>query len=309
MTTTIERIDWNYVRDIDVNQLWGQAVALYRAGEPWRLSAEECDVRDDTNEEHKVGSLLDGWIETWFDLTDDPRDAMKASGIASHLMSKDIRLHGSETAQAMAIAKALQRLGANKGEGRMRYWYVGIRPRHEPNNTPPPEGVSTSQALTEVPTKALTKNTPLQSHGEHMRTCKHLLEQTLEKQSYQGGEEKTERVDGFSAEVPTGTHTTGEIKHQEEENTPVSTLVGTSSRSTDQVRTEVSVVPGTTNVNAQAESEPLAPPRLVIVPEGDGWYVCEHEGDELYHTNNVCYPTEAAARMVAQQIYTQAQHE
>jgi predicted transcriptional regulator len=48
---------------------------------------------------------------------------------------------------------------------------------------------------------------------------------------------------------------------------------------------------------------------LVVVEQPDGWYVCKHEGDDLYHTNNVCYPTEAAARMVAQQIYTQAQHE
>jgi hypothetical protein len=45
------------------------------------------------------------------------------------------------------------------------------------------------------------------------------------------------------------------------------------------------------------------------VPEGGGWYVCEKDGDDYYHTDNVCYPTGSDARMAAQQLYAQARRE
>ena len=38
MSTNLTKIDKNYSQDIDVNQLWGQAVALFNMGEPWVLT-------------------------------------------------------------------------------------------------------------------------------------------------------------------------------------------------------------------------------------------------------------------------------
>jgi hypothetical protein len=54
----------------------------------------------------------------------------------------------------------------------------------------------------------------------------------------------------------------------------------------------------------RACSEPpvflLASVRLVVVEQPEGWYACEQVGDELFHTDEVCYLTEKAARDAAQ---------
>jgi len=39
--TTLTSINWDYSKNIDVNQVWAEAVDLYKNGEPWRLKDTE----------------------------------------------------------------------------------------------------------------------------------------------------------------------------------------------------------------------------------------------------------------------------
>ncbi len=145
LVTTIDDIDWNYSRDLDVNQLWGQAVALYRAGESWRLTAEEKQARDTTNREHMVSSVLDDWAAQYFVLTGVEADYLTAGDIIKHLGDNDIKLAGDERGQMTRIGQAMTRLGVRKIQitrnGVRIRAFTGITTRavgEKPLDIPPP---------------------------------------------------------------------------------------------------------------------------------------------------------------------------
>jgi hypothetical protein len=52
---------------------------------------------------------------------------------------------------------------------------------------------------------------------------------------------------------------------------------------------------------------PPAPSYVVYGSDDEGWYICEQDGDDLYHTDEVRYPTEAAAKEAARLARAAAQ--
>lgn len=130
--TTLTRIDWSYT-DLNVDQIWAQIVAAYRNHEPWRLQANEMVVQAETNKLHEIDGLIDDWIERYFSLCRDDESAMSAAEIADHLRQKyDIRLSGSERAQAMEIARVMAKFKIPRRQraGRGVREYVGVCPKN-----------------------------------------------------------------------------------------------------------------------------------------------------------------------------------
>lgn len=128
--TTLTRLDWSYDR-LDVNQIWAQIVAAYRRGEPWRLQSNETDVQAATNKLHEIDGMIDDWIERYFILCQDD-SAMSAAEIADHLRTKyDIRLSGTERAQAMEIARVMAKfkIPRRQRKGRGVREYIGVYPK------------------------------------------------------------------------------------------------------------------------------------------------------------------------------------
>jgi hypothetical protein len=128
LVTRITEIDWGYTK-LNVNQVWAQAVALYRSGESWRLQPEESASQRETNKNYETSSLLDDWIERWFDFGLGDENYMSAAEIADHLKDKGVELHGTPRAIAMELSAVLGRLGVERGRGRHRREYAGIWPR------------------------------------------------------------------------------------------------------------------------------------------------------------------------------------
>ena len=129
--TTLEKIDWNYT-SIPVDQVWAQAVHLYRQGESWQLQPNEAQSQHDTNRDHEVDTLLDDWIQRHFILDGEATIAMSAAEIVDHLRRHhDIKLTGTERAQAMEIGRTMVRFGIKKRQrgGRGVREYIGVMPR------------------------------------------------------------------------------------------------------------------------------------------------------------------------------------
>jgi putative DNA primase/helicase len=130
MITKLDRISLRY-KDLDVNQVWAQARALYQEGEGWILRGEEAAAQRARNNEYEVESTLDDWLDKYFifDRAHDKPislvDVIDAMGIDG------MRLSGSEKAQAMELARVLSRKGARKVETRAGKRWIGLtkRPR------------------------------------------------------------------------------------------------------------------------------------------------------------------------------------
>jgi len=127
LVVTLERIDFAYVQAIDVRQLWAQAVAMYQAGEPWALSADERAQQDTINEAYEVDIPLTGALATHFDIGDKD-DWMPTSAIVERLTDKGYRL-GKYDLAAAAAKLGLERKQRRVGAQRV-YGYDGIREKY-----------------------------------------------------------------------------------------------------------------------------------------------------------------------------------
>lgn len=114
MTTILSRLDFHYM-DLDVNQVWAQAVQLYRNGEPFKLVGEESRAQNEANKGHEVKTLTADYIDKYFTFDPDFGDEQYTLGdIATILRGHDIKLGGTERAQYMELARILTMKGAAK---------------------------------------------------------------------------------------------------------------------------------------------------------------------------------------------------
>jgi predicted P-loop ATPase len=129
MITYLTRLDFHY-ETIDINQLWAQAVHLYKSGEPWKLVGEEKRAQTETNTRYEVESVLTDWLEKYYIF--DPEaitDQYSLSDILTTLMDDHISLSGSERTQAMELARILNSKGAKKQHTRDGNRWTGFYAR------------------------------------------------------------------------------------------------------------------------------------------------------------------------------------
>ena len=130
---TLLSIDWDYEKHIDINQVWAQAVELYRAGERWMLEDDQNKKMLEINSRYEVDDPI------YYDLINifhiDP--AEKTKFIATAQIVEKLRNLGkinSETNQqvSMRIAGVLVKMGCDRDTTRvnghlLRGW-AGIWP-------------------------------------------------------------------------------------------------------------------------------------------------------------------------------------
>ncbi len=131
MVAHVEAIDWDYTR-LDARQVWAQAYALYKAGEPWELSPSEAAAADATNSEYEVSDPLEDILMRLYEPTGNRADFVSAVDIrdALHMFGWSLQHPRGE---AMAIADALRARQIEPGRamvnGKRERGYVGLRRR------------------------------------------------------------------------------------------------------------------------------------------------------------------------------------
>jgi predicted P-loop ATPase len=117
---------------IPVDQIWAQAVALYRAGESWRLLPEEAGHQTHQNEQYEVETPLEAWIAHAFLFTGNSEDRITMADVYFQL-GEHIRENQRTRNEISAV---LRKFGAERGRtGRARY-YQGVRIRHSEEQLP-----------------------------------------------------------------------------------------------------------------------------------------------------------------------------
>lgn len=131
---TLTRIDWSYVEHVDRTQLWAEALAAWRDGESWRLSATEAQQRSTINETYAVPDPIEDLLKKHFTL--DPQNRYTWTSTADILTTLETNgLRGGNTRQnAMLLAATLKKMGFEKqektdpaqpGKGKQR-GYLGV---------------------------------------------------------------------------------------------------------------------------------------------------------------------------------------
>lgn len=128
LVINVAAIDWSY-NAIDRYQLWCQVYDLYSQGITGALTPDELKMQEQINESYMIASPIDDWIISAFYFS-DTESVMSMGEIIDHLASKDHKLHGSERAQAMEIARAIQKFGCTKVHTRTGKKWAGIAAKH-----------------------------------------------------------------------------------------------------------------------------------------------------------------------------------
>lgn len=131
-TVTVTRIDHGYSRAVDVNQLWAQAVAMYRKGESWHLSKSMTTKQTELNRRYESETDILDWMLRHYEITNNPDDFEAIPDMTAKLQEIGYR-GGSTWAISREIVKALKREQLTQtqrriGEGRPK-GFVGIRVR------------------------------------------------------------------------------------------------------------------------------------------------------------------------------------
>jgi predicted P-loop ATPase len=121
-------IDWAY-QQLDIDQIWAEAVARLRAGESWQLLPEEANHQAAQNRQYQTDSVLIDHLRKHLFFTSDSTDAMTAGDVVDMLRLKDVKLSGSDRAQAMEISAAMAALGVQKDRRNNVRYYIGIQPK------------------------------------------------------------------------------------------------------------------------------------------------------------------------------------
>ena len=112
----ISEIEWAYSKDMDVSQVWAQAVELWKAGEEWELTGEEAMQRDMANLEHEVQDPVQANIERCFDFG---VEGVKTETTQIVNFLKAIRVNiGNDRMLTQAVGRTMRKLNVKKGKDR-----------------------------------------------------------------------------------------------------------------------------------------------------------------------------------------------
>ncbi len=121
MVSTLTTIDWNYATEVDVSQVWAQAYALFKKGEPWHLTKEEAIMAADLNTDYEIENPIEDYLlrnfkvdpiqkdDDWFLPTINILDILRTSG----------NISGNDRFAAMQIGAALKKRGCEKERKRI----------------------------------------------------------------------------------------------------------------------------------------------------------------------------------------------
>jgi hypothetical protein len=129
LVCTLERIDWSYAQTVNVDQLWANAVQIYRnGGDSWKLSDVDKAQRDQINDEYLVDDPIEAYICQDYTFTGDLRDMVILPNILGTLEGHGIKPSRSVT---MQIASVMRSQGAEKRreriDGTRQRVYYGVR--------------------------------------------------------------------------------------------------------------------------------------------------------------------------------------
>lgn len=139
---TIQSIDWNYSKNIDVNRIWAQAVHLFNTGETSILSTEENQTMSEINSRYEVEDIVGYYINQLYDIDPENKNWFYPSAkIIEDFKNKNLPIHDSDINLNRRVGAVLTKFGCENGRKRInsqpiRGW-VGVYPKGQREELPP----------------------------------------------------------------------------------------------------------------------------------------------------------------------------
>lgn len=145
MTTAIKAMNWNYTQNVNVRQVWAQAVALYHAGEDWNLNAEEQKLFGAINDEYEFSLPSHDWLDRYiqdapgkFTEFDTIKQAMQGTGdmrVDAHTAREIagwMKKHGYEPERKRVKIRVVDDAGNPQTVDKLVRGYAGIEIMQKP---------------------------------------------------------------------------------------------------------------------------------------------------------------------------------
>ncbi len=136
--SSFTNIDWGYSEEVDVQQVWAQALALYRDNEPWDLLRDEVREADRINTEYESGDPLQDDLLGLLEFDKSNADWTVPKTEVRMLVETHLHGRGLGKITDNRVGKAMRRLGAfvnseynETTKGTERVW-VGVKIRSRP---------------------------------------------------------------------------------------------------------------------------------------------------------------------------------
>lgn len=127
LTMELTKIDWRAYTQIPVNQVWAQAVALYRSGYQWRLQVDETEAQNEINRRYEVIDPYRELLIALFDIEPQNQSYFLPTQRILAILQERASLRGDLKRQAMDLSRAANSLQLLKGKQDGLNGYYGIR--------------------------------------------------------------------------------------------------------------------------------------------------------------------------------------
>lgn len=113
-------IDWDYDKQVNINQVWAQAVALHKAGETWEMDIKTQAIINDINTRYEVDDPLAYDLVDKLDIFPDQKSIYTSTAEIIHaLRNCGAIVGGSDQQIAGRIANILQKMGCERDRVRI----------------------------------------------------------------------------------------------------------------------------------------------------------------------------------------------
>ncbi len=128
----VTSINWDYYKEVNLTQVWAEAIAAYTAGESTTLTNDERETQAQINVDYEAPNSVEDSILSYYDIDEnmvnDPAWFVSANDIRQVI---DVELKGTSQQHALAIAAILKKHGAIRqrtyiGNQRVRGFF-GVR--------------------------------------------------------------------------------------------------------------------------------------------------------------------------------------
>jgi putative DNA primase/helicase len=124
---TVTGIDYAYTTELDIDQLWAEAMVAYQDGESWLLTAAERATRNAINEEYEVDTPLEALLRKHYNI--DPAGTSWISGIDIIQELEFYGLKDNQRASLMELARVMKRAGIERRRVSRVWSYRGVTKR------------------------------------------------------------------------------------------------------------------------------------------------------------------------------------